>query len=79
MKDGIRDVEISISKDGRDNKVSIVFGPHYFIKIYEEKGKTFFELCATHHGFKADASDVGSELEGFIGEIRDNHPQNMID
>jgi len=75
----IREVSIEKDKGGNYKSVRIVFGPHYFIDLFEEKGKIAFILGATHHGFKADASEVGGELEKFIYEIREKHPGNVID
>ena len=62
------------------SSVSIRFGPHYFIEIYNESnGTTSFKIGCTHHGFKADASKLGGELEFFINEIRNKYPKNIID
>jgi type IV secretory pathway TrbF-like protein len=65
---------------GNYNGLRIVFGPHYFIEIRRKtSGKVTLFMGATHHGFEADASDVNSELETFIEEIRRVHPGNAID
>lgn len=49
-------------------------------KMHQERdGAVTFRMGATHHGFKADASEVGGELEGFINEIRCAHPANSVD
>jgi hypothetical protein len=80
MSEGIRSVGIQKNIEGQYSKVRIVFGPHYFVNLrLNEKEEVIFELGATHHGFKADASEVGGELETFIYEIRDAHPQNKFD
>ena len=42
-------------------------------------GKVDFILGATHHGFKADASEVMGELEQIINEIRLSHPDATVD
>lgn len=47
-------------------RYAIVFGPHYFVDLIQEGGSVTFVLGATHHGFKADASELGGELERFI-------------
>ena len=58
----------------------IRFGPHYFLEIHREPdGRTTFALGSTHHGFRADASQVGGELDQFINEIRAAHPENRVD
>jgi hypothetical protein len=79
MEEGIRTVEVD--KDGRGNfsRVRLVFGPHYYIELHRENSRVTFVLGATHHGFKADASEVNGELEGFINEIREAHPTNVVD
>ena len=65
---------------GSFNGIRIVFGPHYFIELHRTaKGPVTFILGATHHGFKADASEVGGELEQFIEVIRRLHPANAVD
>ena len=76
---GIRTIEIEKDENGQYKSVHIVFGPHHMLDINTEKGKTTFSVVSTHHGFKADASTVPSELENFIEEIRENHPKNVID
>jgi len=38
-----------------------------------------FVLVATHHGFKADASEVDGELERIIEEVRRAHPETTVD
>jgi len=75
----IREVNIKKDKDKKFKRVHIIFGPHYFIDLFEDGGKITFILGATHHGFKADASEVGGELEKFINEIRNKNPQNAVD
>lgn len=71
-----------IEKDehGRIKRVYVQFGPHYFIDIMpNEIGDLTIYLGATHHGFKARATDVGGELEDIIYEIRDKHPDLSFD
>jgi hypothetical protein len=36
-------------------------------------------LGATHHGFKADASEVDGDLERLINEVREEHPEMAVD
>lgn len=75
----IREVTLKKGRTGRYERVRLVFGPHYFVDLFEDRGKLAFVLGATHHGFKADASEIGGELESFIEEIRENHPENRVD
>lgn len=76
---GISKVTIQRDENGNYKSVELLFGPHYFVDIVKEGGKVTFILGATHHGFKADASEVGGELERFIYEIRERHSDNLID
>ena len=70
MENHIR--EVKLSKDRKNLRV--VFGPHYFMELHESDGKLQFKLGITHHGIKAEASEVGGQLEEIIGEIAHNHP-----
>lgn len=78
MKDNI-DIKEHKNEKGEIKTVYIRFGPHYFIEIIRDGEKTLFKLGATHHGFKADASEINGELESLINEIRNNHPEKIID
>ena len=75
----IKEIEVKKNKDGSYKSMRTTFGPHYFVDIYEDGGKVTFVLGVTHHGFKADASEVGGELEKFIDEIKSKHPKNVVD
>ena len=52
----------------------LTFGPHYYLEIYKENERIIFNLGATHHGFKVDASRVGEGLETIIHYVRKNFP-----
>lgn len=71
-------VTIERHSDGQQPGVSITFGPHYFVDIYEDGWKVTFQLGTTHHGFRADASEVGGELERFIDEVKQAHSENSF-
>jgi len=79
MENLIREISTKGETGNRIHRV--VFGPHYFVEIREEGGKIKFILGATHHGFKADASEVGRGLEEVINEVREKHPHpnNLFD
>ena len=78
--EGIRTVETKKDAKGNYEQVRLVFGPHYFVELHRERdGGVTFVLGATHHGFKADASEVGGELENFINEIRRAHSKDSVD
>lgn len=62
-REGIRAIDTKKDAKGDYQHVRLVFGPHYFVELHRERdGKVTFVLGATHHGFKADASEVGGEL-----------------
>lgn len=75
----IRDIEIRSDSKGRVQEVRITFGPHHFLELRADADKVSFAVGATHHGFRADASSVPSELEKLCEEIRRNYPGNCID
>lgn len=76
--DRIGEVEIEKDEQGRTKVVRLAFGPHYFVEIERDGGKVMLCVGATHHGFKADASEVGGELERFIEELKARHPGNTF-
>lgn len=77
---GIRTIEVKKDDKGDYKSVRLVFGPHYFVELHRERdGDVTFVLGVTHHGFKADASEVNGELEKIIYEIRSAHPKNLVD
>ena len=80
MLEGIRTVETQKDSNGNYTHVRLVFGPHYFVELHRGSGDAVtFVLGATHHGFKADASEVSGELEQIIQEIRQRHPDTVVD
>ena len=75
----IRDIELKSDSSGRVHTVRVVFGPHYFLEIVDDKGKASLSIGATHHGIRAAAHEVNGELEQFVNELRERHPSNRID
>jgi len=73
------DLQSETDANGEIMLVQIRFGPHYSVEVREERGETLFKLRYTHHGFKADASQVGGELEAIVEEVRRSHPQASVD
>lgn len=59
--------------------VRIRFGPHYIVEVRDDRSKVTFTLVATYHGFTADASQVGGELEDIIQEVRHGRPGAAVD
>jgi hypothetical protein len=80
MPTGRIEIQSPATKTGTCTHLRVVFGPHYFMELDAgSDGKVNLILGATHHGFRADASEVGGDLEGLINEIRDAHPDQAID
>jgi len=75
--------ELDVIVDGKRQaarKVEVRFGPHHILEIsHPEGGKAALQLVATHHGFKADASELDGELEKIINLVRDIRPDLKID
>ena len=74
--------EVNTEKDDQGNiaRVTVVFGPHYFIDLQtDENGILTLCMGATHHGFVAPANEVGTGLEAIIYEIREQHPELATD
>jgi hypothetical protein len=80
MNDADRIEEVEVEKDAKGNiqAVRFAFGPHYFVQVQRENGKAVFYFGATHHGIKADASEVNGELERFVEELKTAHPKNSF-
>lgn len=78
--ESIREPEIHRGKAGEVERLRIVFGPHYFMELDAgPEGSIELRLGATHHGFRADASEVNGQLERIISEVRDRHPDLLVD
>jgi type IV secretory pathway TrbF-like protein len=73
------DVDSEKNANGKVTVARIRFGPHYLVEVRKDRGKVSCVLVATHHGFKADASEVSGELERIIEEVRRAHPDAIVD
>ena len=80
MNDADRIGEVEIEKDDKGNTraVRLAFGPHYFVEVQRTGGKVALYVGASHHGVKADASQVAGELERFVEELKAAHPGNAF-
>ena len=76
--DRIEEPKIERDSTGKITTVRFAFGPHYFVEVWVEDGKANAAIGATHHGFKADASEVGGELEKFVNEVMKAHTENSL-
>jgi hypothetical protein len=80
MMEGIREARVTRDDSGAITHVRLVFGPHYFVELSLREGNSVdFILGATHHGFRADASEVSGELERVVYEVRESHPDLAVD
>jgi hypothetical protein len=57
----------------------VLFGTNYFLEIVEDDGRVNFLLGAHHTGFKADASELQGELQKYIREIEERHPESAME
>ena len=73
------DVDVEHDSQGGVCRASIRFGPHYRVEVSSEDDRTEFVLVYTHHGFRADASDPGGELERIIERVRETDPGLTVD
>ena len=78
MLTGIRIIRVEDGL-GMTRKVSVIFGPHYYLEITDINGKVKFNLGATHHGFSVDASEVGKGLENIIDLAISKFPSLSVD
>jgi hypothetical protein len=56
----------------------VPFGTKYFLEIVEDDGKMDFLLGAHHTGFKADASEIQGQLQKYISEVQQRHPESAL-
>jgi hypothetical protein len=56
-----------------------LFGTNYFLQIVDNEGRVEFLLGAHHTGFKADASEIQGQLQKYISEIKDRHPESAFE
>lgn len=79
QQNGIRDIDITRSSEGVIEKLSVSFGPHYFVHLENTGGTVQFTLGVTHHGMTLDASKVGGELEQAMNAMsRAGRPENLL-
>ena len=74
----IRAVVLEGDRERGYKRVQVLFGINYFLEIDEHDGKVRFLLGAHHEAFKADASDAKGELEMYIREIIEKHPESVF-
>lgn len=74
----IRSVVVEGNRDAGYRRVQVLFGTNYFLEIVDEDGRIRFLLGAHHTGFQADATEAGGELQKYINEIQERHPESAL-
>jgi len=75
----IRSVVVEGDRQDGYKRVQVLFGTNYFLEIVEDDGRVNFLLGAHHTGFKADASELQGELQKYIREIEQRHPESAME
>jgi hypothetical protein len=74
----IRSVVVEGDREHGYKRVQVLFGTNFFLEITDEDGRVNFLLGSHHEAFKADASEAKGELETYIKEIMERHPENVF-
>jgi hypothetical protein len=74
----IRSVLVEGDRQNGYKRVQVLFGTNYFLEIVENDGRVDFLLGAHHTGFKADASELQGELQKYIREVEERHPESAL-
>ncbi|MDH3443812.1 MAG: hypothetical protein OEN50_07815 [Deltaproteobacteria bacterium] len=74
----IRAVVIEGDREHGYRRVQVLFGTNYFLEIADDNGKVSLLLGAHHEAFNADASEPKGELEHYIREILERHPESAF-
>jgi hypothetical protein len=72
----IRAVIVEGGREQGYKRVQVLFGTNYFLEIIDNDGQVEFLLGAHHTGFKADASELNGQLQKYISEVRERHPES---
>ncbi len=75
----IRSVVVEGNRESGYKRVQVLFGTNYFLEIIDNDGRVEFLLGAHHTGFKADASEIQGQLQKYISEIKDRHPESAFE
>ena len=75
----IRAVVTERDRQNGYKRVQVLFGTNYFLEIVENDGRVEFLLGAHHTRFKADASEVNGELQKYISEVQQRHPESAVE
>ena len=75
----IRSVVVEGNRESGYKRVQVLFGTNYFIEIVNNDGRVEFLLGAHHTGFKADASELQGQLQKYISEVKERHPESAFE
>ncbi|MGH7826629.1 MAG: hypothetical protein ACREQ7_15835 [Candidatus Binatia bacterium] len=75
----IRSVVVEGNRESGFKRVQVLFGTNYFLEIADNDGRISFLLGAHHTGFKADASELQGELQKYISEVQERHPESSLE
>jgi hypothetical protein len=75
----IRAVVVEGDRERGYKRVQVLFGTNYFLEIVENDGRVEFLLGAHHTGFKADASELHGQLQKYISEVQERHPESAFE
>jgi hypothetical protein len=75
----IRSVVVEGDSEHGYKRMQVLFGTNFFLEIVENDGRVSFLLGAHHEAFKADASEAKGELEKYIKEIMEKHPESVFE
>ena len=75
----IRSVVVEGNRESGYKRVQVLFGTNYFLEIVNNDGRVEFLLGAHHTGFKADASELQRQLQKYITEVKERHPESAFE
>jgi hypothetical protein len=75
----IRAVVVEGDREHGYKRVQVLFGINYFLEITEDGDRVSFLLGSHHEAFKAEASEAKGELEKYIKEIMERHPESVFE
>jgi hypothetical protein len=75
----IRSVVVEGNRESGYKRVQVLFGTNYFLEIVDNDGRVEFLLGAHHTGFKADASELEGQLQKYISEVKERHPESAFE
>jgi hypothetical protein len=75
----IRSVVVEGNRESGYKRIQVLFGTNYFLEIVANNGHVDFVLGGHHTGFKADASEINGELQRYISEVMERHPESALE